>query len=129
MQRPGPCGSLKSATRSFRTLPGLLCRTVGVVWSASAGPECCHLRCRWPSALGHYTPDLPVVLLLPFLRDPFIRMDTFTTLFWLSTLLFIGLSAYLACCKKRSNAFYAQIVSGLGIFATSKIGRKFLRLE
>ena len=56
-------------------------------------------------------------------------MDTFTTLFWLSTLLFIGLSAYLACCKKRSNAFYAQIASGIGIFATSKIGRKFLGLE
>ena len=71
----------------------------------------------------------PIVLLLQILYASFIRMDTFTTLFWLSTLLFIGLSAYLACCKKRSNAFYAQIASGIGIFATSKIGRKFLGLE
>ena len=57
-----------------------------------------------------------------------IRMDTFTQLFWLFTLLFVGLSAYLVCCTKRSNVFYLQIASGLGIFATSKIGRKFLGL-
>jgi hypothetical protein len=56
-------------------------------------------------------------------------MDTFTALFWLFTLLFIGLSAYLLCCTKRSNVFYGQIASGLGIFATSKIGRKFLGIE
>jgi hypothetical protein len=56
-------------------------------------------------------------------------MDIFTQLFWLSTLLFIGLSAYLLCCTKKTNIFYAQIASGLGIFATSKIGRKFLGLE
>ena len=56
-------------------------------------------------------------------------MDTFTTLFWLFTVLFISLSIYLMCCKKRSNAFYIQIISGCGIFATSKIGRKFLGLE
>lgn len=56
-------------------------------------------------------------------------MDYYTTLFWLFTLTFIGLSIYLLCCTKRSNIFYAQIASGLGIFATSKIGRKFLGLE
>jgi hypothetical protein len=56
-------------------------------------------------------------------------MDRFTTLFWLFTLLFIGLSFYLICCTKRSNMFYAQIASGLGIFAMSKIGRTFLGLS
>jgi hypothetical protein len=56
-------------------------------------------------------------------------MDTFTSLFWIFTLLFIGLSGYLLCCTKRTPVFYAQIASGLGIFATSKIGRKFLGLE
>jgi hypothetical protein len=56
-------------------------------------------------------------------------MDTYTQLFWLFTLSFLALSVYLLRCTKRSNAFYAQIVSGLGIFATSKIGRKFLGLE
>jgi maltodextrin utilization protein YvdJ len=55
-------------------------------------------------------------------------MDCYTQLFWLFTLLFVGLSAYLLCCTKRSNVFYLQIASGLGIFATSKIGRKFLGL-
>jgi len=56
-------------------------------------------------------------------------MDTFTTLFWLSSLLFFALSAYLVCCTKRTNIFYAQIASGCGMFVTSKIGRKFLGLE
>jgi len=56
-------------------------------------------------------------------------MDMFTTLFWLSSLLFIGLSAYLLCCTKKTNILYAQIASGCGIFITSKIGRKFLGLE
>jgi len=56
------------------------------------------------------------------------RMDRYTQLFWLFTLMFVGLSAYLVCCTKRSNAFYLQVASGLGIFATSKIGRKFLGL-
>ena len=56
-------------------------------------------------------------------------MDTFTLLFWLSSLLFIGLSAYLLCCTKKTNILYAQIASGCGIFITSKIGRKFLGLE
>lgn len=55
-------------------------------------------------------------------------MDTFTQLFWICTLAFIGLSGYLLCCTKRSNAFYAQIFAGLGMFATSKIGRTFLGL-
>jgi len=56
-------------------------------------------------------------------------MDIYTQLFWLFTLLFIGLSAYLLCCTKKTNIFYIQIGSGLGIFATSKIGRTFLGLE
>lgn len=56
-------------------------------------------------------------------------MDIFTSVFWLSFLLFVGLSAYLLCCTKRTPVFYAQITSGLGMFATSKIGRKFLGLE
>lgn len=57
------------------------------------------------------------------------RMDTFTQFFWLSTLVFLVMSAYLLCCTKRSNAFYIQIASGFGMFASSKIGRKFLGLE
>jgi len=56
-------------------------------------------------------------------------MDTFTIMFWVFTIMFIGLSAYLLCCTKKSNFFYLQILSGLGIFATSKIGRKFLRID
>ncbi len=56
-------------------------------------------------------------------------MDTFTKLFWLSFLLFVGLSFYLLCCKKRTPIFYAQIASGFGMFITSKIGRKFLGLR
>jgi hypothetical protein len=56
-------------------------------------------------------------------------MDLFTQLFWLSTILFIIFSAYLLCCTKKTPVFYAQIASGCGIFATSKIGRKFLGFE
>lgn len=56
-------------------------------------------------------------------------MDTYTLLFWLSSLLFAGLSAYLLCCTKKTPVFYLQIASGFGMFATSKIGRKFLGLE
>jgi hypothetical protein len=56
-------------------------------------------------------------------------MDTYTLLFWFFTLSFLGLSVYLLCCTKRTNIFYLQITSGFGIFATSKIGRKFLGLE
>ena len=56
-------------------------------------------------------------------------MDLFTVLFWISFLLFISLSVYLACCTKRTPIFYAQIASGCGMFVTSKIGRKFLGLE
>jgi len=56
-------------------------------------------------------------------------MDTFTKLFWLSFLLFAGLSVYLLCCTKRTPVFYAQIASGFAMFITSKIGRTFLRLE
>lgn len=55
-------------------------------------------------------------------------MDKFTQLFWLFSLLFIVLSVYLLCCTKKTNIFYLQIVSGFGIFATSKIGREFLGL-
>jgi hypothetical protein len=53
-------------------------------------------------------------------------MDSFTQLFWFFSLLFVGLSAYLLCCTKKTNVFYLQIASGLGMFATSKIGRTFL---
>lgn len=56
-------------------------------------------------------------------------MDTYTTLFWLFAVLFLILSIYLLRCTKKSNAFYVQVASGLGMFATSKIGRKFLGLE
>ena len=56
-------------------------------------------------------------------------MDTYTQLFWLSFLLFVGLSLYLVCCTKRTPVFYAQIGSGCAMFITSKIGRKFLGLE
>jgi len=55
-------------------------------------------------------------------------MDTFTMLFWIFSIVFIILSAYLLCCIKKSNAFYLQIASGCGMFATSKIGRDFLGL-
>ena len=56
-------------------------------------------------------------------------MDFFTKLFWIFTILFIILSGYLLCCTKKTKIFYLQIFSGLGIFATSKIGRNFLGLE
>lgn len=56
-------------------------------------------------------------------------MDMFTQLFWLSAILFLGLSAYLVCCATSPAVLYAQIVSGFGMFATSKIGRTFLGLE
>lgn len=56
-------------------------------------------------------------------------MDIFTSLFWFSFLLFIALSMYLVCCTKKTPIFYLQIASGCGMFITSKIGRKFLRLE
>jgi hypothetical protein len=56
-------------------------------------------------------------------------MDTFTKVFWIFTIIFLLTSVYLLCCVKKSNVFYVQIASGFGIFATSKIGRKFLGLE
>ena len=55
-------------------------------------------------------------------------MDTFTNLFWFSSIVFFVLSVYLLCCTKRTNVFYAQIAAGSGMFVTSKIGRKFLGL-
>ena len=55
-------------------------------------------------------------------------MDTYTKLFWLFTILFIVLSGYLLCCTKKTDIFYLQIASGIGIFAMSKIGRSFLGL-
>jgi hypothetical protein len=55
-------------------------------------------------------------------------MDTFTQLFWIFFLLFIVLSVFLLCCTKRSHVFYLQISCGLGMFATSKIGRTYLGL-
>lgn len=56
-------------------------------------------------------------------------MDIYTNLFWLFTITFIILSGYLLCCTRKTNIFYLQIISGCGIFAMSKIGRKFLGLE
>jgi len=55
-------------------------------------------------------------------------MDNFTKMFWVSFLLFSGLSFYLLCCTKRSPVFYVQIASGVAMFITSKIGRTFLGL-
>lgn len=55
-------------------------------------------------------------------------MDIFTQLFWMFFLLFIILSVFLLCCTKRSNVFYLQIVCGIGMFITSKIGRSYLGL-
>lgn len=58
-----------------------------------------------------------------------VDMDMYTQLFWFSFVLFVGLSSYLVCCTKRTPIFYAQIGSGVAMFITSKIGRKFLGLE
>jgi hypothetical protein len=55
-------------------------------------------------------------------------MDTYTQLFWTFFLLFLISSSYLLCCTKKSDIFYIQIGSGCAMFATSKIGRKFLGL-
>jgi hypothetical protein len=52
--------------------------------------------------------------------------DLFTIMFWFFFIIFIILSVYLLCCTKKTNIFYIQIGSGLGMFVTSKIGRKFL---
>jgi len=53
----------------------------------------------------------------------------YTVLFWISSLLFIGLSIYLVRSRGGSPLFYGQIFAGCAMFATSKIGRKFLGLE
>ena len=55
-------------------------------------------------------------------------MDFYTRLFWMFFFAFILLSGYLVCCTKKINIFYLQIASGCGMFATSKIGRTFLRI-
>jgi len=55
-------------------------------------------------------------------------MDTFTVLFWVFTVTFILLSAYLLPSNKNP-LLYTQIAAGVGIFAMSKIGRTFLGLE
>jgi hypothetical protein len=56
-------------------------------------------------------------------------MDFYTRLFWMFFLVFVILSGYLLCCTKKSNMFYIQIASGLGMFVTSKIGRSFLGIS
>jgi hypothetical protein len=56
-------------------------------------------------------------------------MDFYTRLFWMFFLVFVILSGYLLCCTKKSNIFYFQIASGLGMFVTSKIGRSFLGIS
>ena len=55
-------------------------------------------------------------------------MDTFTVFFWVFTITFILLSAYLLP-SNNNPLLYTQIACGVGIFATSKIGRTFLGLE
>jgi hypothetical protein len=55
-------------------------------------------------------------------------MDIYTKLFWLFSIFFTLLSIHLLYYIKN-GIFYIQIISGLGMFATSKIGRKFLGLE
>jgi hypothetical protein len=56
-------------------------------------------------------------------------MDFYTRLFWMFFLVFVILSGYLLCCTKKTNIFYIQIASGLGMFVTSKIGRSFLGIS
>jgi len=56
-------------------------------------------------------------------------MEFYTRLFWMFFLIFVILSGYLLCCTKKSNMFYFQIASGLGMFVTSKIGRSFLGIS
>ena len=56
-------------------------------------------------------------------------MDYYTRLFWMFFLVFVILSGYLLCCSKKTNIFYLQIASGLGMFVTSKIGRSFLGIS
>ena len=56
-------------------------------------------------------------------------MNKYSQLCLMFFLLFIGLSMYLQCCTKKSDIFYAQIISGCGIFFTSEIGRNLLGLE
>lgn len=56
-------------------------------------------------------------------------MDFYTRLFWMFFLVFVILSGYLLCCTKKTDIFYIQIASGLGMFVTSKIGRNFLGIS
>ena len=56
-------------------------------------------------------------------------MDFYTRLFWMFFLVFVILSGYLLCCTKKTDIFYIQIASGLGMFVTSKIGRSFLGIS
>ena len=56
-------------------------------------------------------------------------MDFYTRLFWMFFLVFVILSGYLLCCTKKTDIFYLQIGSGLGMFVTSKIGRSFLGIS
>lgn len=56
-------------------------------------------------------------------------MDVFTNLFWLSFLIFFGLSLYLLWYTQLTPLFYVQIGSGFAMFVTSKIGRTFLGIE
>lgn len=51
-------------------------------------------------------------------------MDTYTVLFWFSSISFFVLSMFMG-----NPRLFPLILAGFGIFATSKIGRKFLGLE
>lgn len=54
-------------------------------------------------------------------------MLDFTALFWISSILFFVLSILLV--SKGDSILYLQVVAGSLMFASSKIGRKFLGLE
>jgi hypothetical protein len=49
-------------------------------------------------------------------------------LFWISSILFFSLS-FLLLSSRSPTVLYGQILAGSLIFASSKIGRKFLGLE
>jgi glucose dehydrogenase len=56
------------------------------------------------------------------------NMD-YTTLFWFATIAFVVLSAILISQQRSNRMLYAQVATGLLIFAFSKIGRQFIGLE
>jgi hypothetical protein len=55
----------------------------------------------------------------------------FTAIFWVATVIFFVISAYLigTMRNKLPSIVYILILSGIVMFSTSKIGRTFLGLE